>query len=536
MDIVAGSINTTDNTKKRKSLSLVNSFKMLFRSKLSSDSKEDSHCDKNGNITRSKSFAHSRPTVDARSHPQLRRSMSTRACPDTSSKRCVPLRPLLTGSPGCVPQRTAGSKSESDDTGVHQHKDDIGSSHRSCAWQQHVPRDRQLLPIIASSEPSIVDRKISSSFLGACSAADGDNSQELQPRPSNEDVGIKSTVSKEMSRKLPLTNYLPHLSKSRCDKFHKLFKRVPEDEDPIDYYSCAFKGDILLHGFLYVSANWVCFYSKIKGRGRLLEINLEKVISITREKMALFIPNAIGIQTADKKYVFGSFMSRDTTFRLLVSLWRLSQDSETVTKVMEKGNHALILDHTLSTQSDSMDDDSDSSSMCLQCGPIDMGDRGDTVSDRTGHNFNKSCITSQNLAKEQRPSFYFIRCLDFRKICGALFHFAVKLQKIPRTSLMLAVCSILVFFLLISAICMTYKILLIQAKLELKSVWSHGSSYNDYVKGMIYAQEAGTHASVVNHLHSVLKSNIQLLEQIQSSLQSLYSNSGLKTCSEVDCP
>ena len=32
-----------------------------------------------------------------------------------------------------------------------------------------------------------------------------------------------------------------------------------------------------------------------------LEINLEKVISITREKMALFIPNAIGIQTADKK-------------------------------------------------------------------------------------------------------------------------------------------------------------------------------------------------------------------------------------------
>ena len=29
-------------------------------------------------------------------------------------------------------------------------------------------------------------------------------------------------------------DYLPHLSKSRCDKFHKLFKRVPLDEDPID--------------------------------------------------------------------------------------------------------------------------------------------------------------------------------------------------------------------------------------------------------------------------------------------------------------
>lgn len=38
-----------------------------------------------------------------------------------------------------------------------------------------------------------------------------------------------------------------------------------------------------------------------------LEIPLEKVISITREKLALFIPNAIGIQVADQKvcsYVF----------------------------------------------------------------------------------------------------------------------------------------------------------------------------------------------------------------------------------------
>ena len=32
-----------------------------------------------------------------------------------------------------------------------------------------------------------------------------------------------------------------------------------------------------------------------------LEIPLEKVISITREKLALIIPNAIGIQIADQK-------------------------------------------------------------------------------------------------------------------------------------------------------------------------------------------------------------------------------------------
>ena len=35
-------------------------------------------------------------------------------------------------------------------------------------------------------------------------------------------------------------------------------------------FSCAFMGDILLQGHLYVSQNWFCFYSRIRGRGRLV--------------------------------------------------------------------------------------------------------------------------------------------------------------------------------------------------------------------------------------------------------------------------
>lgn len=33
-------------------------------------------------------------------------------------------------------------------------------------------------------------------------------------------------------------------------------------------YSCAYIGDILLHGSIYISQNWICFYSKIRARGR----------------------------------------------------------------------------------------------------------------------------------------------------------------------------------------------------------------------------------------------------------------------------
>ena len=38
----------------------------------------------------------------------------------------------------------------------------------------------------------------------------------------------------------------------------------------VSAYSCAFKGDILLQGMMYVSQNWICFYSKIRARGRLV--------------------------------------------------------------------------------------------------------------------------------------------------------------------------------------------------------------------------------------------------------------------------
>ena len=35
-------------------------------------------------------------------------------------------------------------------------------------------------------------------------------------------------------------------------------------------YHC---GDILLQGNLYVSQNWFCFYSRIRGRGRLVRFS-----------------------------------------------------------------------------------------------------------------------------------------------------------------------------------------------------------------------------------------------------------------------
>ncbi|KAG7246235.1 hypothetical protein CRUP_013835 [Coryphaenoides rupestris] len=51
--------------------------------------------------------------------------------------------------------------------------------------------------------------------------------------------------------------------KQRNEDFRKLFKSLPDTERLIVDYSCALQRDILLQGRLYLSENWICFYSNI---------------------------------------------------------------------------------------------------------------------------------------------------------------------------------------------------------------------------------------------------------------------------------
>lgn len=49
-------------------------------------------------------------------------------------------------------------------------------------------------------------------------------------------------------------------------------------------------------------------------------IPVAEVVSITLEKVAYLIPNAVGIVTHQTKYVFGSLLSRKQTYKLLVKV------------------------------------------------------------------------------------------------------------------------------------------------------------------------------------------------------------------------
>ncbi|EDO45283.1 predicted protein [Nematostella vectensis] len=53
--------------------------------------------------------------------------------------------------------------------------------------------------------------------------------------------------------------------KSKSGDFRRLFKDLPDSEQLIVDYSCALQRDILVHGRLYISQNWLCFYANIFG-------------------------------------------------------------------------------------------------------------------------------------------------------------------------------------------------------------------------------------------------------------------------------
>uniref|UniRef100_A0A8C6KN85 GRAM domain containing 1B n=1 Tax=Nothobranchius furzeri TaxID=105023 RepID=A0A8C6KN85_NOTFU len=110
--------------------------------------------------------------------------------------------------------------------------------------------------------------------------------------------------------------------KQRNEDFRKLFKQLPETERLIVDYSCALQRDILLQGRLYLSENWICFYSNIFRWETLLTVRLKDICSMTKEKTARLIPNAIQVCTDSEKHFFTSFGARDRTYMMMFRLWQ----------------------------------------------------------------------------------------------------------------------------------------------------------------------------------------------------------------------
>ncbi|XP_067114344.1 GRAM domain-containing protein 2B-like isoform X1 [Osmerus mordax] len=131
-----------------------------------------------------------------------------------------------------------------------------------------------------------------------------------QPSPIQNPNDSETKIARKKSSQISKTNL----------HYHKIFKHISKDETLKQSYTCALQKDILYQGKLYVSDNWICFHSKVFGRDTKITIPVVTVTYIKKTKTAILVPNALVITTTNERHVFVSFLSRDTTFKLLTSL------------------------------------------------------------------------------------------------------------------------------------------------------------------------------------------------------------------------
>ncbi|XP_063160795.1 protein Aster-C [Candoia aspera] len=120
--------------------------------------------------------------------------------------------------------------------------------------------------------------------------------------------------------------------KYRNEEFKKQFSHLPDLERLVVDYACALQKDILLQGRLYLSENWVCFYSNIFRWETMISIALKDITFMTKEKTARLIPNAIQIATEGEKFFFTSFSARDRTYLNIFRLWQNALLEKRLTK------------------------------------------------------------------------------------------------------------------------------------------------------------------------------------------------------------
>ncbi|XP_020621326.1 GRAM domain-containing protein 1B-like isoform X3 [Orbicella faveolata] len=126
----------------------------------------------------------------------------------------------------------------------------------------------------------------------------------IQSEKSQSDLDDTASLSQSQLIKADRTpNFLRSLLSTRTpyEEFHRLFKNVPMDQFPINDFSCALSREILLQGRIYIAQGWFCFYSNIFGWETQVTIDCTKIQSITREKTAYVVPNAILICTDEEK-------------------------------------------------------------------------------------------------------------------------------------------------------------------------------------------------------------------------------------------
>ncbi|CDO94833.1 unnamed protein product [Kluyveromyces dobzhanskii CBS 2104] len=187
----------------------------------------------------------------------------------------------------------------------------------------------------------------------ANSISKGNDSVQLPAVPTRQSTSDIPLKKKEKEPELQDTEYA---SAKRNTDFHSIFKDtvVSPTERLIADYSCALSKEILVQGRLYISDRHICFYSNILGWVKTVIVPFKEIVQIEQKNTAVLFPNAIMIQTLHDKFLFASFISRDSTFGQIMDVW-----NQTIIDKISKpkrgtiGSGDLTNDENLTFHSDS---------------------------------------------------------------------------------------------------------------------------------------------------------------------------------------
>jgi len=164
----------------------------------------------------------------------------------------------------------------------------------------------------------------------------GERGEEVQERKSAGNLSASSSQAKLSSARTPTTEkkqkswYYASMYpsyKTRKGEFKDQFPECHKSKFVVDY-SCAYHKDILHQGRMFVTNTTCCFYSYIFGWEQRLILHWSDVTAITKEKTALFIPNAVQIVTNDNKFFFASFVDRESSFMMMLKFWQAATSEQ----------------------------------------------------------------------------------------------------------------------------------------------------------------------------------------------------------------
>lgn len=368
----------------------------------------------------------------------------------------------------------------------------------------------------------------------------------------------------------------PKSGKSRRDQFCKVFPDIAETDEVIKSYHCAFVRDILLQGFLYITPNWFCFYSKLLGK-KCIKIPVSVVTNITKKKTAIIIPNAIRVITDTEKYVFGSLMSRDNTYQLMLNVWQEKRKVlQTLVPVEQDGSdinadlESVASAGANNTSNTSSKDDYLVSSDGSFCSDLESTGQAegqsvncpvDRLQDPTSSVPTANQKTSSDGAKDMCPVF---RCsvsnsmssvgtvpeklnpgVHSKRPFSTLNELVRWILNFPRTCLLLTISTILVLFLLVSAMLLAYKLINLQMQLATYVGWSYGDGHQDNPDATLkseppyretlqdtYISRHDFHISNVEKIHVILESHVEILNKVNQVLKELQSWA-VSSCSSI---